>query len=257
MTEPTKKQRAKRNQYSKKTVAAIRKFFDPTQRDRPEQPEHMQAWLEIENEEIHKVSSEIAAIKNLGPAVDLLEHGRRKERLAFLRADERVSSQTEDRVAAEPAPQPAPQPVTLVVQQVVVSQVVNVGDRNGDVPVSPAPDVGQGEPAIVEYQPHKSGATDPALRATEQGPRVPFTVPTTESSDERQSRRLDRLQSLGGGRVAKAGGGWKASGKRGALAALAREEVAAGKPYSDVRDVARDLDREADRRRASRAMPRG
>ena len=80
-------------------------------------------------------------------------------------------------------------------------------------------------------------------------------VSQTESKEMRQARRLDRYEELGGRRRPGPGGGWKASGKRGALATLAREE--AGKPYSDVRDMARDLDAEAARRRAGQAMPRG
>ena len=78
-----------------------------------------------------------------------------------------------------------------------------------------------------------------------------------EERDDRQRRRFDRYRALGADRVQEADGTWKASGSRGALAALAREEAAAGRPYHDPRDVSRDLDAEADRRRASRAMPRG
>ena len=78
-----------------------------------------------------------------------------------------------------------------------------------------------------------------------------------EQRDERQRRRFDRLRDLGGDRSPNYGGGWKASGTHGALAALAREEAGLGHPYSDVRDVARDLDAEADRRKGSRLMPRG
>jgi len=78
-----------------------------------------------------------------------------------------------------------------------------------------------------------------------------------ETREERQRRRFDRYGELGGIRVAQQGGGWRAGGTRGALAALSREEAAAGRPWNNVRDVARDLDDEAERRRADRAMPRG
>lgn len=90
-----------------------------------------------------------------------------------------------------------------------------------------------------------------------EGTAAPSTARGSESRDERRRRRLDRLQALGGDRSLKPGGGWKASGTRGALAALAREEADAGRPYSDERDVRRDLDAEAERRRAGRTMPRG
>ena len=84
----------------------------------------------------------------------------------------------------------------------------------------------------------------------------PVLTRKPENHDERQSRRLDRYRALGGERVPNGGGGWKASGERGALARLAREEAIAEHPYSDVRDVARDLNAEVDRRRAGQAMPR-
>lgn len=76
-----------------------------------------------------------------------------------------------------------------------------------------------------------------------------------EAKEDRQSRRLDRLNALGGSRVPKLGGGWKAGGTSGALIRLAEEEAAAGRPYSDVRDVARDLNAEAERRRTLQTLP--
>ncbi len=95
----------------------------------------------------------------------------------------------------------------------------------------------------------ETGAAMPA----EMSPEFAAVAPT--SSGDRQHVRFERYLTLGGIRVPKAGGGWKASGVRGALAALAREETVAGHQYNDVRDVARDLDAEADRRRAGRTMP--
>ncbi len=77
-----------------------------------------------------------------------------------------------------------------------------------------------------------------------------------EASDVREDRRLARLQEHGGDRV-RNGAGWKATGKRGALARLVEEEAAAGRPYSDERDVRRDLDAAAERRHAGRTMPKG
>ena len=83
----------------------------------------------------------------------------------------------------------------------------------------------------------------------------PEVASVKETNEDRQDRRLARLQELGSDRVT-SGAGWKASGRRGALAKLAAEEAAAGRPYSDVRDVARDLDKAAERRHANRTMPR-
>ena len=70
-----------------------------------------------------------------------------------------------------------------------------------------------------------------------------------ESEEERQRRRFDLYVEMGATRVPKKGGGWKQLGPRGALKRLAELEKAAGRPYSDQRDVGRDLDAEAQRRR--------
>ena len=63
--------------------------------------------------------------------------------------------------------------------------------------------------------------------------------PPKETPSERRSRRLARFRELGGD-IRSAGTGWHSTG-RGALAALIREEVAAGRPMSDKSDVRADL----------------
>lgn len=87
----------------------------------------------------------------------------------------------------------------------------------------------------------------------------PAQVPhaASESDEERQRRRYERLTALGGGRVRNDAGGWKASGMRGALAELVREEKAAGRTWSDNKDVRFDLNEEAQRRSLRLALPGG
>lgn len=75
-----------------------------------------------------------------------------------------------------------------------------------------------------------------------------------ESDEERQRRRFDRFEELGGRRV-RNGGGWKSAGERGALARLVEEEKAAGRQYTDEKDVRHDLDKEAERRRVRGTLP--
>lgn len=62
----------------------------------------------------------------------------------------------------------------------------------------------------------------------------------SESPQQRRERRLARLRELGGD-LRQAGTGWQTWGKRGALAALVREEAAAGRPMADRKDVRSDL----------------
>lgn len=64
--------------------------------------------------------------------------------------------------------------------------------------------------------------------------------PTAEPPPTRAARRLARFRALGGVLRA-AGHSWHCGGKRSALAALSREEKAAGRPRHDPKDVKRDL----------------
>ena len=64
--------------------------------------------------------------------------------------------------------------------------------------------------------------------------------PPLESVADRRLRRLARLRELGGD-LRRTGTGWHTVGRRGALAALAREEAAAGRRMSDRSDVRDDL----------------
>lgn len=63
---------------------------------------------------------------------------------------------------------------------------------------------------------------------------------SAESAGDRQRRRLLRFRELGG-EMRQAGTGWQCIGKRGALAALVREEKAASRPRRDRSDVRNDL----------------
>lgn len=63
---------------------------------------------------------------------------------------------------------------------------------------------------------------------------------TSEPPAQRRQRRLARLRQLGG-HMRRAGDGWQVTGRRGALAALVREEAAAGRPMADKTDVRADL----------------
>jgi len=72
--------------------------------------------------------------------------------------------------------------------------------------------------------------------------RVDGQAPTAakESPVVRQSRRAARLAELGA-RMEESGGGWKVSGKRGAMMSLVREEASAGRPMADRKNVREDL----------------
>jgi hypothetical protein len=63
---------------------------------------------------------------------------------------------------------------------------------------------------------------------------------SVETPSARRARRLRRFRELGG-EMRKAGTGWQTTGTRGALAALIREEVEAGRPMADKTDVRADL----------------
>lgn len=78
---------------------------------------------------------------------------------------------------------------------------------------------------------------------------------TEEAPAARQCRRFERLKKLGGERKW-LDGRWQAGGRRGALAALAREELAAGRPMAGDKEVRKDVDAEAERRRSSSALPK-
>ena len=62
----------------------------------------------------------------------------------------------------------------------------------------------------------------------------------TEAPKDRQDRRLRELKAMGGDYVEKAGE-WRATGPRGNVVKLARNEKAAGRPMSDEKDVREDL----------------
>ena len=61
-----------------------------------------------------------------------------------------------------------------------------------------------------------------------------------ESPSHRRARRAVRFAELGGS-MRKAGNGWQALGKRGALADLVLEEKTAGRPMADRKNVKADL----------------
>jgi hypothetical protein len=71
-------------------------------------------------------------------------------------------------------------------------------------------------------------------------PELSPAKPPAETPKERATRRLARLKELGGDFI-RHGEGWRGAGARGALAALAREEKAAGRPRSDKADIRKDL----------------
>lgn len=64
---------------------------------------------------------------------------------------------------------------------------------------------------------------------------------STEDPNERRRRRLARLRELGGDMRRSGEGAWQMTVVRGALAALVREEAAAGRPMADKSDVRADL----------------
>lgn len=85
-----------------------------------------------------------------------------------------------------------------------------------------------------------AGGPEPQMSAAgDQGAISGLSTVVTESVVERRQRRLARFYELGG--LLDRGG--HVAGRRGALADLAREEQAAGRPQSDPSDVKRDLDR--------------
>ncbi len=75
-----------------------------------------------------------------------------------------------------------------------------------------------------------------------------------ETKDERQRRRYGMLIA-GGGKLRREVGGWRIAGTRGCLVRLAKAEQAAGRKFSDPRDVSDDVKAEAERRRSGRALP--
>jgi hypothetical protein len=87
-----------------------------------------------------------------------------------------------------------------------------------------------------------AGGPEPAAPAESGEPvEQPAATPQREQPAERRARRLARLRELGGDMLP-AGDSWHARGqRRGALAALVREEAAAGRPMSDKSDVRADL----------------
>lgn len=74
--------------------------------------------------------------------------------------------------------------------------------------------------------------------------------PASETPQERRRRRLKALRDLGGD-IRPAGPGWQTIGKRGALAALVKAELAAGRPMSDKTDVRNDLIKALEEQRGS------
>jgi hypothetical protein len=72
----------------------------------------------------------------------------------------------------------------------------------------------------------------------------------SESPTERRVRRLARFSELGG-EMHRAGESWQCRGKRGALAALEREERAAGNPMSVKTNIRQDLHKAMEDRRGS------
>ena len=85
---------------------------------------------------------------------------------------------------------------------------------------------------------------------------VPALTEETDSAPEalqdRQDRRLSRLRELGDD-MKQVGASWQTVRRNGAMAALEREEAAAGKPMSDKTDIRKDLAAAAEREDAKRA----
>lgn len=84
-------------------------------------------------------------------------------------------------------------------------------------------------------------------------PQQPAAQVQRESPEQRQNRRLDRFQALGGA-MKRVTGAWHvdtAGDRRGKLAELVKEEKAARRPRSDRKDVSDDLGAAAERQRAT------
>lgn len=79
---------------------------------------------------------------------------------------------------------------------------------------------------------------------------APSASGATETTEARRGRRWTRFQALGGLLESAGGGKFRLAGQHGALAELAREEKAAGRPMADRNDVRRDLITYADAERA-------
>lgn len=103
--------------------------------------------------------------------------------------------------------------------------------------------------AVKRYRQEKQRER-PAPAAALQAPTAPPLAPVIclgsvvsegkEDSAARRARRLKRFRELGG-ELRQAGQSWQSSGRRGALADLAREEAAAGRARKHYADVRRDL----------------
>lgn len=119
-----------------------------------------------------------------------------------------------------------------------------------------APDTCDRAPVAHQAAIPQSSTPQFSKQARTAGSVIESSVPKAakETNEERHGRRFDRHEEIGGKVVRTESGEWKVVGKKGTLAALAKEERLAGRPYCDERNISKDIKAEAERRRTARAM---